>query len=43
MFFGEKLLTTPNPGEARDLQLLERLGMHLQATDPTEGVRALVG
>ena len=43
MFFGEKLLTTPNPSEARDLRLLERLGMHLQAPESTESVRALAG
>lgn len=27
IFAGEKLLTTPNPGEDHDLQLLERLGL----------------
>lgn len=28
IFFGDKLLTTPNPDENSDLQLLERLGMY---------------
>jgi biotin synthase len=27
IFYGPKLLTTPNPGRDRDMQLLERLGM----------------
>jgi len=27
MFYGDKLLTTPNPEESRDMRLLERLGM----------------
>ncbi len=27
IFYGEKLLTTPNPAENRDMRLLERLGM----------------
>ena len=39
IFLGEKLLTTPNPGRADDLRLLERLGMHpLGAQQPTEAV-----
>ncbi len=29
IFVGEELLTTPNPGEARDATLLERLGVRL--------------
>lgn len=28
IFTGEKLLTTPNPGQSHDHQLLERLGLH---------------
>ncbi|WP_374762933.1 biotin synthase BioB [Yunchengibacter salinarum] len=28
IFYGEKLLTTPNPEGNRDMQLLDRLGMH---------------
>lgn len=31
VFLGEKLLTTPNPGEDRDRELLDKLGMKLQA------------
>lgn len=31
VFFGEKLLTTPNPDTQHDLQLFERLGMTLEA------------
>lgn len=31
VFLGEKLLTTPNPGEDRDRALLDKLGMTLQA------------
>ena len=27
IFYGEKLLTTPNPRENRDMQLIEKLGM----------------
>jgi biotin synthase len=30
IFYGERLLTTPNPGADRDRQLLERLGMHTE-------------
>lgn len=30
IFFGEKLLTTPNPDQNQDLQLLKRLGMKLE-------------
>lgn len=29
IFFGERLLTTPNPGQARDLELLDRLGLKM--------------
>lgn len=28
MFYGEKLLTTPNPKENKDMQLFDRLGIH---------------
>jgi biotin synthase len=31
IFFGETLLTTPNPARNADLQLLERLGMRAEA------------
>jgi biotin synthase len=31
IFYGEKLLTTPNPAENRDLQLFERLGIKPQS------------
>jgi biotin synthase len=31
VFLGEKLLTTPNPGEDRDRELLDKLGMKLMA------------
>ena len=30
IFYGERLLTTPNPGADRDRELLERLGMHTE-------------
>ena len=29
MFLGDRLLTTPNPGESYDERLFEKLGMHL--------------
>jgi biotin synthase len=29
IFIGDKLLTTPNPGQSRDLRLLDRLGLRL--------------
>ena len=28
IFYGDKLLTTPNPAGSRDMRLLDRLGMH---------------
>ena len=31
IFLGDQLLTTPNPGQSHDEQLLERLGMRLGA------------
>lgn len=39
IFYGERLLTTPNPGADRDLALLDRLGLHpepLAAADPAD-------
>ena len=36
IFAGDKLLTTPNPGEDRDAQLLAGLGMRPMAGEPTE-------
>ena len=30
VFLGDKLLTTPNPGESADTKLFEKLGLHLQ-------------
>ena len=35
IFLGEKLLTTPNPGRADDLRLLDRLGLHPLVTPQT--------
>lgn len=42
IFCGSKLLTTPNPGEDRDMALLDRLGMVPEAAplDATTGVRS---
>ena len=31
IFYGPKLLTTPNPGRDRDMQLLDKLGMQPMA------------
>ncbi|MBY0355947.1 MAG: biotin synthase BioB [Rickettsiales bacterium] len=36
LFYGEKLLTTPNPTQHHDLQLLARLGMAVQGADVQE-------
>jgi biotin synthase len=33
VFLGDRLLTTPNPGESRDERLLEKLGMRLTTAD----------
>jgi biotin synthase len=33
VFLGDKLLTTPNPGQSHDEQLLDRLGMRLTTSD----------
>ena len=30
IFYGEKLLTTPNPRENADMELFERLGIHAE-------------
>jgi biotin synthase len=34
IFFGEKLLTTNNPGEDADIKLLAKLGMRVQEKAP---------
>ena len=34
VFLGDRLLTTPNPGQHHDDELLERLGMRLTARAP---------
>lgn len=36
LFYGEKLLTTPNPSQNEDMQLLARLGMAVQGADVHE-------
>ena len=33
MFYGEKLLTTPNPKENKDMQLFSRLGIHAEGRE----------
>lgn len=40
IFFGERLLTTPNPEIERDLGLLSRLGLDLDAQEDREPARA---
>jgi biotin synthase len=40
IFFGEKLLTTSNPGEDADMKLIDKLGMRSQENVPLEGHRA---
>ena len=37
IFYGEKLLTTANPGEARDMQLLRRLGLDAEPVPAADG------
>lgn len=37
IFYGEKLLTTPNPDAAHDRQLFARLGLHSGATSHADG------
>ena len=40
IFYGDELLTTPNPDQDRDLALLQRLGMQVEAADsPNTGLR----
>ena len=34
IFYGDRLLTTPNPAENDDARLLERLGLRAMAPDP---------
>jgi biotin synthase len=36
VFAGEKLLTTPNPGDDHDNKLMKRLGMHYRASESCE-------
>jgi len=44
IFYGEKLLTTPNPDANEDLELLERLGMRPEApAAPTLSAKAAAG
>jgi biotin synthase len=33
IFAGEKLLTTPNPGDDHDNKLMQRLGMHYRGNE----------
>jgi biotin synthase len=40
IFLGDQLLTTPNPGQSHDEQLLQRLGMRLSAAAPVSPVNA---
>ena len=39
IFYGEKLLTTPNPDTRRDRRLFDRLGLHGMAATDTVGAR----
>lgn len=43
IFYGDKLLTTPNPDTDADKQLFAKLGLHtmVQGTDETQAARAL--
>jgi len=36
VFLGDRLLTTPNPGETHDTRLFEKLGMRLRAGGPSQ-------
>ena len=36
LFLGDRLLTTPNPGESKDHELLERLGVSLRTSSALE-------
>ncbi|MEX1032302.1 MAG: biotin synthase BioB [Cellvibrionaceae bacterium] len=40
IFYGEKLLTTPNPSASRDVQLLKRLGMRPEVAEQSHGQEA---
>jgi biotin synthase len=40
VFLGDRLLTTPNPGQGHDEELLERLGMRLSAPAPAAAAPA---
>ncbi|MDU4388981.1 MAG: biotin synthase, partial [Klebsiella michiganensis] len=40
IFYGCKLLTTPNPEEDKDLQLFRKLGINPQQTEVLEGDNA---
>jgi biotin synthase len=42
VFLGDRLLTTPNPGQSHDGRLLDRLGMRLTAPAPAEAGSASV-
>ena len=33
IFYGEKLLTTPNPEKSKDMALLKKLGLNAQTID----------
>ncbi|MCE3284160.1 MAG: biotin synthase [Steroidobacteraceae bacterium] len=37
IFYGDRLLTTPNPGRSQDQQLFERLGLEVERSLPAEG------
>ena len=41
IFYGDKLLTTPNPGKNEDLELLQRLGMRPEAAPAPAKSRAV--
>ena len=43
IFCGDTLLTTPNPGESKDRQLLDRLGMEPEAGPPVARTEAAAG
>jgi biotin synthase len=43
IFYGEKLLTTPNPDANEDLELLERLGMRPEAAPADPPARDAAG
>jgi biotin synthase len=37
IFYGDRLLTTPNPGRSQDQDLFERLGLEVERSLPAEG------